>query len=279
LKTRTKSKQVNEPSTKQPEDYNSPIRSKDEIIQLEEEYETGTEIPCCITDCHQPHKRGRYALVTGGIISRVGNVCARRLLGDENFTFMEREFEHRRQRTLRERFISSPAFDPEAALAALKPWNARIRDIEALEQSMALWDTMRSYPNLREIKKALNENDGVIDFYDWDTDQGRAIRLRGAQFLIDGWKTHFTQGKIALQRSIRLWRSQDLSDEDLQNIVRNVSKASSLFRIVADVIDDFDHFCRSQNTQDLFRNIYPQLQLPVSIGPIDRSAIDYLSQN
>jgi hypothetical protein len=269
---RTKHQQATESSGRQPEDYNTPIRSKDDIVRLEEEYETATEIPCCITDCHQPHKRGRYALLTGDIISRVCNVCARRLLGDEKFTLMERDFEQRRRRALRERFISSPTFDPEGALAALKSWDERIGDMGSLEQDMIAQDVKV----LTDIKNAVRRNDSVVDFWDRNTQQGRAIRLRGARFLAGDWEHHFTEAKVAIQLAIRLLRKHDLSDDDLQKVVRSASEARRRLRVVADVIGDFDQFCKSQNTKELLQSLYRKIQIPATVGTIDRSAINKL---
>jgi len=67
-----------------------------------------------------------------------------------------------------------------------------------------------------------------------------------------------------------------LSDNELGKLVSSVSEAWRRLRVVADVIDEFDQFCRSHTTKQILGNIYPNLQLPTAVGPIDRAILDKL---
>jgi hypothetical protein len=265
-------------TSRRPEDYNAPINNKDDIAQLEEEYEAESEIPCAIIGCHQPHKRGRYALLKDGDLSRVGHICGKRLLGAETFTAMQRDFDRRRQRVLREQYISSLSFDPDGALVALNPWNERIQAIEALLQGMAVSDAIYGLNYLKQIRSATEKNEGIFEYWD-QSGKWRPVRLQGTKFLTRGWQNYFNDAKSSIQYILRILSKEVLTDKDLQNVVHRSSEGQRHLRVVGDVIDSFDVFCRSSLMSNLMKILYPTLDMPPSIGPIDRTPIQKLEQS
>ncbi|HEV2098993.1 MAG TPA: hypothetical protein VGR45_08715, partial [Stellaceae bacterium] len=53
---------------------------------------------------------------------------------------MERQYSVRRERERRQRFISSPTFDPAEAMAALKSWTTRTQTIIRFRSSLSAID-------------------------------------------------------------------------------------------------------------------------------------------
>lgn len=229
--------------SRRPEDFNTPIKDRGDIVQLEEEYETAKEIPCAIVGCGQPHKKGRYALLFDGNVSRVGHVCGKRLLGDETYTQMHREFEQRRQRELRRRFISADTFDPEGALAALQSWNERIRTMRELRSELADVDNQM----FNDICYATMRQDGKFEILNPATNKYEPVRLRGTHFLLTGWHDGFLEARQALLRVARMYKKQDPSDDELAKIVHDAGEASSGFRSAKEVIDSFNVFLFEAN--------------------------------
>src|SRR5947209_14950396 len=94
-----------------PEDHDTPIEDKNDIMQFIKTYDIKDKIPCAIVGCHQPHNRGIIVLLRNGALSRIGGDCGKTLLGVETFVGLQRDLDRRERRALRERFISSPTFD------------------------------------------------------------------------------------------------------------------------------------------------------------------------
>src|SRR5690349_7320726 len=121
-----------------PENLSAPIFQETDILQFESPYNVSIQIPCCITSCRTPHNRGWIVRLCNGEYSRVGHDCAKRFLGSETFTTMQRDFDKRLQRANRLKYISSPNFDPAAAVTALLKWGDRVEELETFYSALAI---------------------------------------------------------------------------------------------------------------------------------------------
>jgi hypothetical protein len=149
--------------------------------------------------------------------------------------------------------------------------------MERFEQAWAIGDTVSGRNWLPLIRRAAIKNDAVIEVYDNERNEWRNVRLKGTQFLTKDWGPAFSTAKSHVLKILRLLHKDDPSDEELKTIVRAASEAQMGLRVIVDVLDDFDAFCKSNNTKIIMESFYPNVEVPAVVGPIDRSPIDKLS--
>ncbi|HWB48363.1 MAG TPA: hypothetical protein VG651_04575 [Stellaceae bacterium] len=244
---------------------NVPIIDKGDIIRFESRYESATLIPCCIGSCRRPHNKGIIVRLRNGELSRVGHVCGRRLLGSDQFTVLHREFTVRLQRELREKFITSPTFDPEGALASLTSWIERLRVIKRVRKHMA------DHGWLEALQIATEKQDGWFEVVN---EQGivRKTKLRGTKFLTTTWENLFDLAVIDLRSIARTRKKLELTERDLADVVFKASECHRRLKIVADIIDPIGPFLEAIG-------YLLEVEPFASFGPLDRTPIEKLVAN
>lgn len=244
---------------------NAPIIDKADIIRFESRYESATLIPCCIASCRRPHNKGIVVRLRNGELSRVGHVCGRRLLGGDQFTVLHREFTVRLQRELREKFITSPTFDPEGAMAALSSWTERLRVIKQVRTHMA------DHGWLEALQIATEKQDGWFEIVN---EQGviRKTKLRGTRFLTTAWEILFDLALSDLRGIVLIRKKVELTEQDLADIVTKASECHRRLKIVADIIEPIGPFLEALG-------YLLEIEPFASFGLLDRSPIEKLVAN
>jgi hypothetical protein len=265
----------------------------DEIVCFESDYkDLPQSVPCSI--CRTPHKKGYIAVVRSGARTRIGHICGRSLLGDLRFEQMESELGIRQQRARREQIITNPDFDPRAALEALQAWDSRVAAMRQVIRQFAMYD--RGIVN--SLRNAAWKDDGRLTAYD-----GTIIHvLRGARWLRnDKIEDQLCEAKSSIRYLLHLLEKDRLTDQELEEAVKEAGRAVRLLRVVADAIDAFDPFCHPINiggitrwlraTYDLkaeaprpdllrikerWSDQIIEIRIPAQIGPIDRKPIEQL---
>lgn len=221
------------------------IYAADEIDNFEEEYRLPDKIPCTIASCHQPHAHGYRVRLKSGSFARIGHICGRQLLGEHSFVLLERDLSQRKLRKQRQRFISSPDFDPAAVIGALPEWRRRVGIITTAR------DVLRATAGdfLASMERASQTADGRISAFDYATGTARRVRIiRGRRWLAEpNFHVRLANAAALLRKAKELLDKEGPTDGDLEQIVRSASIADSDLQNVADVIDDYDLFCTEEN--------------------------------
>jgi hypothetical protein len=116
----------------------------------------------------------------------------------------------------------------------------------------------------------------MLEFYNKKR-QVCSIPIQGGRFLIGGWRKDFEDCKTRLLRVLRLLKDDDVSDDNLKSVVREVGEVQRQLRETAAILDGFDQFCRSSTSRELMQIFYGGMQIPKPPGPVDRMPIDKLS--
>jgi len=256
-----------------PEDLAEPILHDEDIVQLEEPYEVPIRIRCCIKSCRTLHNRGWIVLLRNQKYSRVGYDCARRFLGSETFTSMQRDFDKRRQRLIRQRYISSPTFDPEAAIDRLRSWWTRVNELEVFYSTLSI-----RFPDLmRRTRIASERLDRRFSFWDHFRNKEIEINLKGTAFLSPGWQGSLTRANAKLYDVARTLRRAELSDAEMETVIRKVTDAQDSLRSLCNIVDDFNSFCEP-HFRRLMADLFDPIKIPRIAAPLDRSPIELLTR-
>lgn len=220
------------------------IRSADEIDHFEKRDRLDRLTPCTIEHCHQPHKDGYAVVLKSGARGRIGHICGKGLLGEGRFTVMERELEARERSERLARWITSPVFDPDAALAVLNTeWRAAL-DAARLVRSAFMTAAKERFD---EMVAAVNRRDGQLRDNGEVGDLVHVLRGgRWATSLPDAEK-HFLEAVAAIKHLKTIMESEALSEADMETVARDAEEALRRLPIAADIIDAFAVFCDPDN--------------------------------
>jgi len=259
----------------------TPILTKDDIVRLEEPYDLPERIRCAIVSCRQPHKRGYFALLRDGTLSRIGHDCGKRLLGEHNFVLMRRDLDKRRARARREQYIRSPDFDPGGALASLAPWDERVEMINQFIRDLGQLDANM----LAKMQDAVKWHHGELEYWDTRNRQLTRIQIQRGKVLelpsgpIDkeiGWQADFVSAKTRILKIIECLEKDEHTDDELKLLMSQIGEAQWKLRMTAEMLDEFDAFCGSITTKQIMSIFFQGVKLPRTLGPVDRTPINKL---
>jgi hypothetical protein len=188
---------------------------------------------------------------------------------------MQRDFDKRLQRANRLKYISSPNFDPAAAVTALLKWGDRVEELETFYSALAI-----TFPDLiNNMRIATERMDGRFEFWDPFAQRTWEGRLQGTAFLSPGWQGTYARSKTKLYEIARMHQKPELSDKELDSLVRKVAEVQASLRTLAKMIKDFDQFCQ-RDYRKLMNNLFERsIRIPQRAEPLDDSLIDLLSPN
>jgi hypothetical protein len=158
---------------------------------------------------------------------------------------MENDLNRRKERERRERFISSPDFDPVAVLAALPEWRKRIVVINDARESFRIL----SAPLFsRMVEAAQKKNGKIVEIDYWSMKERWVHTIAGREWLADPrFGNKLSSAATRLREMKELLEKDRLTDDELRRVSHGAEVVLHELRSVADIIDNFERFCAPDN--------------------------------